>query len=384
MNGIETASNAKHELVELEPHTPRVRRKKWYQPDRSNSQYLYWGVGASQHAHSTPAGLKHKVSFLWDMISGVDLLVVFLVSSAITICLNKSARASAWLSFLSESKSAIATLGAFYSFALVFRTNICYARWWEGRTLWGTIIVGAIRITQQGRLWIDDDALFDRLCCLAITFSYACKAHLRGNSIKDEDEDGAKLVCRGILTQEELDAIDKFSSWQPYYCIDAMRAVTNAGLKAERDERCFDWMKNSAHRAMEDTICVLSSSIGGCIRVRSTGLPVSYDDILYTTGGIFFTMATVAWAPGVGLYNPIVVLVAYVTVKMIIGLGNDLEDPFGHDESDLPLEKFCETVEKQINAIEERTESIAYDLAYGPTSTPNVHFDKSKDRDIEA
>lgn len=208
---------------------------------------------------------------------------------------------------------------------------------------------------------------------MAITFAYACKAQLRGNSIKNKVEDGANLVRRGVLAQEELDMIGKQTAWQPYYCIDAMRAVMNEGLLLNNNQNHPDWRLQSAHQAMENTIAKLSSTIGGCIRVKSTGLPVAYDDILNAMGCIFFLAAILAWAPGVGLYNPIIVLVAYVIVKMIVGLGNDMEDPFGHDESDLPLEKFCVTIEKQINAIDERAHMIPYNLAYGPnkfTSAP--------------
>ena len=96
--------------------------------------------------------IKHKLEFLSDMIVGIDLLFVLLVSSLLTLLVNRLGHGSSWLSFLSESKAAIATLGAFYSFALVFRTNICYARWWEGRTLWGTMTVYSIRVVQQGRV----------------------------------------------------------------------------------------------------------------------------------------------------------------------------------------------------------------------------------------
>ena len=44
------------------------------------------------------------------------------------------------------------------------------------------------------------------------------------------------------------------------------------------------------------------------------------------------------------------------------------EDPFGHDESDLPLEKFCQEIDKQITAIDERAKLITYDLARGPAA----------------
>ena len=44
------------------------------------------------------------------------------------------------------------------------------------------------------------------------------------------------------------------------------------------------------------------------------------------------------------------------------------EDPFGHDESDLPLEKFCEEIDKQITAVDERAKIITFDLATGPAA----------------
>ena len=93
---------------------------------------------------------------------------------------------------------------------------------------------------------------------------------------------------------------------------------------------------------------------------------MAYDTILNAIGYIFFSCACIAWAPGAMYYNPILVLTIYIAIKMIVGVGNDMEDPFGNDESDLPLESYCATIESQINAIEERR-AVKYDLAYGPT-----------------
>ena len=44
------------------------------------------------------------------------------------------------------------------------------------------------------------------------------------------------------------------------------------------------------------------------------------------------------------------------------------EDPFGHDESDLPLEKFCQEIDTQITAVDERAKFITYDLSRGPVA----------------
>eukprot|EP00986_Skeletonema_menzelii_P017516 scaffold20062_cov147-Skeletonema_menzelii.AAC.1 len=223
------------------------------QPDRNGPAaqeeggYMY--MGAKQPYHfmdemlatdfSTAAGGRrkrwiHKLKFLKEMIVGVDLLMVVIAASVVTFFANHVG--NEWTSDIANSKPAIATLGAFYSFALVFRTNICYARWWEGRVLWGTIIICSIRITQQAHLWIKEPVLVQRLSHLAIIFAYCCKAHLRGAGIQGASEGGAKLLQKGFISQEELDTISTQSGWQPYYCIDAMRVVISEGLKSNEKQ----------------------------------------------------------------------------------------------------------------------------------------------------
>ncbi|EJK70422.1 hypothetical protein THAOC_08223 [Thalassiosira oceanica] len=312
-------------------------------------------------------GFRHKAEFVFETIRGWDLPIAFALSTIVTASVrNKN------LPFLSNSTAAVGTLGALYSFALVFRTNICYARWVSALEISSFILdslphtdllyrlaVGA----QQGRVWLKDDELRSRLSRLSIAYAYACKAQLRGNSLLDDEEDGSELTMRGIICQEELDIVAAQDSWQAYYFIDAMRAVVHEGFTKSD---CDAWTKFTGRDAMEDTICTLSSSIGGCIRVKQTGLPVAYDNILYTVGYIFYAAACLAWAPGAGMYNPFLLTTVYITFKMFVGIGDDMEDPFGHDESDLPLEKFCETIETQVGAVTNRATILPYNIAYGP------------------
>ena len=252
------------------------------------------------------------------------------------------------------------------------------------------MIVCSIRIAQQAHLWIKDPALVHRVSCLAIIFAYCSKAQLNGAGVEDETENGAELIQKGVISKEELDIISRHSGWQSFYCINEMRAVISSGLEA--DSMQDYWKNNAAQNAMEETICKLTDGIGGCIRVKSTGLPVAYDDILKTTGFIFFAAGCLAWAPKAGWYNPILVLIVYIIVKMIIGVGSNLvsysnmirhhlligfvlltmasltatsylqrsqEDPFGDDESNLPLGKYCEEIDKQISALDEKAEPTA-------------------------
>ena len=112
---------------------------------------------------------------------------------------------------------------------------------------------------------LDKGTVVHRRSCLAITFAYCCKAQFRGTGIEDEIEDGAALVHNGVISQEELDMIATQNGWQPYYCIDAMRVTISKGLVAEEVKE--EWKMNAAQISMEETICNLSNTIGGCIRV---------------------------------------------------------------------------------------------------------------------
>ena len=64
---------------------------------------------------STAERWIHKLRYLKEMIVGVDLLMVVIAASVVTFFANHLGKE--WTSDISDSKPAIATLGAFYSFA---------------------------------------------------------------------------------------------------------------------------------------------------------------------------------------------------------------------------------------------------------------------------
>jgi len=257
--------------------------------------------------------------------------------------------------YLDASKVSVGFFSSFLGFSLVFRTNICYARWWEGRCLWGALIFSAINLAQQGQCWIKDKENLRRLCCAAVTFPYACKAQLRGVSIM---EDGAYLLQRGLINPAQLEIVSKRNGWQPYYFLGAMRAAINIELENNRKANSGDGnysfrgsTTESQILIFEDSLNTLATSIGGLIRVKSTGLPMAYDLLFSIIFTIFFLIATLAWTPTLGWYTPIVIGVLRFIVKLIIIIGSEMEDPFGDNVIDLPMQKFCLAIENQIEAI---------------------------------
>mmetsp|Transcript_327 Transcript_327/g.469 ORF Transcript_327/g.469 Transcript_327/m.469 type:complete len:136 (+) Transcript_327:339-746(+) len=69
--------------------------------------------------------LKRELWFVVKTCFNLHLLMTSGVSSVITVLVQRLDDDNEWKTFFSQSSSAAAFVGAFLSFALVFRTNIC-------------------------------------------------------------------------------------------------------------------------------------------------------------------------------------------------------------------------------------------------------------------
>jgi hypothetical protein len=112
-----------------------------------------------------------------------------------------------------------------------------------------------------------------------------------------------------------------------------------------------------------------------CFTPEATGLPMGYDSIFYfiylgknecdihcsllrvrislpylSLGSVYFVVTTLSWAIKLQWYTPILMSLLHLVVRCITELGTCLEDPFGNDITDLPLDKFCRAIEAQIAA----------------------------------
>ncbi len=50
----------------------------------------------------------------------------------------------------------------------------------------------------------------------------------------------------------------------------------------------------------------------------------------------------------VGFLTPLVTMMVAYAVLMIEGIGQELDNPFGHDPNDLALSRVCDTIERDL------------------------------------
>jgi putative membrane protein len=94
----------------------------------------------------------------------------------------------------------------------------------------------------------------------------------------------------------------------------------------------------------------LSQVQASCERIKSTPLPFPYTLLLHRTIYLFCILLPFAMAEPLGWLTPVITAIVSYTFFGLDEIGDDLEDPFGFDENDLPCNAILRTLEREVLA----------------------------------
>ena len=231
--------------------------------------------------------------------------------------------------------SPLAVVGAALGIFVSFRTNSAYARWWEGRILWGRMINVSRHFCSQVLSYLPADAreLKARLVHRHVAYVHALRCLLRQQDpladaelLRTLPDDPARYrgqsnVTHAILHQQMTELV----------------AAVDAGRLGELRMQRLD-------HSLEEMLAVQ----GGCERIKKTPMPRGYGFIaerLIWAYGLLFPFAMVkeiGW-----LVVPINVLVC-LSFTLISEAGRVLEDPFTLFWNGLPLQNMSMTIERNL------------------------------------
>ena len=227
-------------------------------------------------------------------------------------------------------------LGFVISMLLVFRTNTAYDRWWEGRKLWGALVNNSRNLAIKLAAILPADEKNNRSFFRKIipAYAYALKKHLGHEttriSLFDNDEQLEQLINKDKHIPNQVAAL-LFKKIQQLYAEGKINGdqliVLNGELLSFTD------------------IC------GACERIKNTPIPYSYSAFIKKF--IFFYVMTLpfGYVFSLGyLIVPVVTFVFYVLASLEI-IAEEIEDPFGGDENDLPLDKIAANIHKHVDEI---------------------------------
>jgi len=103
--------------------------------------------------------------------------------------------------------------------------------------------------------------------------------------------------------------------------------------------------------AFDRNLNALLDSLGSCERIRNTPIPFSYSLFLKKFIFIYVTTIPLAFIPAFGYYSIIIAMfLFYVLVSMEV-LAEEIEEPFGIDDNDLPTDNLCEKIRGNVKEI---------------------------------
>jgi ion channel-forming bestrophin family protein len=223
-------------------------------------------------------------------------------------------------------------IGLALAIFLGFRNTASYERWWEGRKLWGELV---IRARSLARLIVhhvrpaSGDADRPRIMVRQlIAYAYVLKHHLRGTR---DDQSSTYLSDSDVRAMAaSVNRPDQ-----------VLRLLSREVAALAADGRLDPMLVAQ----VEDNLTALAGVQAGCERIRHTPLPFSYSLLLHRTAYLYCFALPFGLVDTTGFMTPFVVGIVSYTFFGLDAIGDEIEEPFGLLDNDLPLEAMCRRVE---------------------------------------
>nr|XP_061811696.1 voltage-dependent anion channel-forming protein RSc3414-like [Nerophis lumbriciformis] len=179
-------------------------------------------------------------------------------------------------------------IGLALSIFLGFRNNTSYDRFWEGRKLWGRLVNTSRSLTRQILTLIEpngDD--HKRNVYTLMGYVHALRLHLRA--------------------EKKLEELRPFVG--------------------------------------DRSLTTLADIQGGCERIRATPIPFAYTVLMHRIVGLYCFGLSVGIVERVGPATPLVVALISYAFLALDAIGEEIENPFGFDDNDLPLSQLSRMIE---------------------------------------
>lgn len=220
---------------------------------------------------------------------------------------------------------------------LVFRTNTAYERFWEGRKAWGTLVNTVRNLARQ--IWgaIAEQEPEDRTAKvetlrLLVAFAVATKLHLRGERLNSEIEALMPAERYQILQRMNHPPLE-IAFWIADY------------LQHQHERDCLNTYQLSAMlKLLDEMVDVL----GSCERIVKTPIPLAYAIHLKQLLLIYCLTLPFPMVDELHGWTGLVVALISFAVFGIEEIGIEIENPFGYDANDLPLDAICATMQRNI------------------------------------
>ena len=248
-----------------------------------------------------------------------DLLAVLLVASLLIPVPDTTQ--------IDYAAAVLSVLGIGASVFIGFRNTTAYNRWWEARTLWGTVIINS-RATHNELAAVDTGSgematILDRMRRRQARYCWQLAAELRGvppvaGAVELTPEDPGDTSSTDLLTRQAADIQRLAADGHVDPQARVMLMGANSGLVGAQS---------------------------GLERIRNEPIPVHYELFIRALAWFFAVMAFSrldgSSHPIAGMVIGLMLMVVFIAAER---LGHFIEQPMNNSVFDIAMYRFCATI----------------------------------------
>ena len=235
-----------------------------------------------------------------------------------------------------------AILGTIISLLLAFRSNQAYDRWWEARTLWGSIVNDSRSFARQTLTFVDNSydnedrsSLRERIIKRQIAWVYSLSKHLRGQN--------AHETLNNLISEEEKRAVLRLDN-TPMALLEQhgndLRLLLRLG-----------WVNEYQQIAMDETLNRFSNAMGACERIKNTVFPVTYSLYIHMLVILFALLMPFSLIEFFGIFQIPLVVAISASFFLIEKMAIHLQDPFENKPTDTPMTAISKKIDRDLRQL---------------------------------
>jgi len=234
---------------------------------------------------------------------------------------------------ITDTKAFHSILGVIISLFLVLRTNTAYDRWWEGRKLWGQLVNDTRQLSIKLSTFLPEDAKEDRLFFKKMipNITFAMKEHLRDSIMVGEMDFYSDDVKEKIIKSKHRPNI-----------------INKLIMGRIHELRQKDILTLEQFLVVDKEVKGFTDIIGACERIKTTPIPYSFSMFIKKFLFIYSISLPMTFIGEFGYWSIILVVLAFYFLMSVELISEEIEDPFGKDINDLPLDELCVKIKKNI------------------------------------
>lgn len=223
----------------------------------------------------------------------------------------------------------VSLIGSALALLMGVRNNSAYARWWEGRTLWGAITNNSRSFGRQVVTILGGRPDLVR--------GMAAYPHALRMALGERD---ATADVDRLLAPEMRDRIRGWNN-QP----NGILVQLGCGVTEEATRLGID---GALHGQIDRILSDLANAQGGLERIRKTPLPVQYSVVPRFLADIFCIILPISAVQSLGWLTPLGSSLVGLLFIALDKNGADLQEPFSNSPHALPMMTMARSIETDL------------------------------------